>query len=109
MLEQLSIYRRPPTEHHDVTPSTWALLSRLPRLQRMTVLDATDSDLRGIAQLLRLDDLVLDFWEVSQAGLEHLSCLTALRKLDVSGHKRTGHPLPFIKCLISLRELIVSD
>lgn len=100
-----------------VPPGAWELLSRLPRLRRVTLRLATEADVEGVAQLTRLTFLRLNacadnIWEVDGCPYVQpvrLAALSRLSKLQwfTLDEKLTPHGISFISSLTSLTHLAI--
>lgn len=87
-----------------VAPHTWAELSRLPRLQKLSFKHAQ----RQLTQLDRLTSLDLDgFQRVSGENLALLSRLSALQELNLTDFIELDYNLSFVSSLTSLRGLTI--
>lgn len=97
-------------DHVYVTPSIWGHLSRLPRLQSLSLSCPTTGDMEGLSQLSRLTYLhLVRSPEVSPALGASLSCLAALQTLKLESYRWHVPDLSFISALTSLRCLSISN
>ncbi len=110
-LEQLPSLRHLAVNVDGLTDSQIRLLGRLNRLESFSMSDAgiDDADLRHLTGLKKIEYLELSRNQITGDGLKHLSCLSQLQQLELSSNEVTDKGLVHLHGLKRLRVLELSN